>query len=48
MIKFETVEKIFVARVDDSISIYDPSIGGILLGNNNKSDNPYFFFMNLF
>ena len=26
----------------------DDSIGGILLGNNNESDNPHFFFMNPF
>ena len=30
------------------ITTYDPSIGGILLGNNNESDNPYFCFMNPF
>ena len=30
------------------IITYDPSISGILLGNNNESDNPYFFFMNPF
>ena len=41
-------KKFIVARFDDSITTYDPSIGGILLGNNNKSDNPYFFFMNPF
>ena len=27
---------------------FDDSIGGILLGNNNESGNPYFFFMNPF
>ena len=42
------LKKSIVARFGDSITTYDPSIGGILLGNNNKSDNPYFFFMNPF
>ena len=35
------LKKFIVVRFDDSI-------GGILLGNNNESDNPYFFFMNPF
>ena len=35
------LKKLIVVRFDDSI-------GGILLGNNNESDNPYFCFMNPF
>ena len=42
------LKKIIVARFDDSITTYDPSIGGILLGNNNESNNQYFCFMNPF
>ena len=34
-------KKFIVVRFDDSI-------GGILLGNNNESNNPHFFFMNPF
>ena len=42
------LKKIIVARFDDSITTYDPSIGGILLGNNNERDHSYFSFMNPF
>ena len=45
---FETVEKLIVARFDESITTYDPSIGEILFGNNKESENRYFVFMNPF
>ena len=31
---------------NNSITTFDPATGGILSGDNNESDNPYFFFMN--
>ena len=37
-----------LARFNDSITTYDPSTGGILSGDNNEGDIPYFFFMNPF
>ena len=36
------MKKKIVARFDDSINTYDPSIVGIFLGNNNKSDESTF------
>ena len=41
-------KKFIVARFDDSITTYDPSIFGVLVGNNNERDNSYFFLMNPF
>ena len=42
------MKKFIVARFDDSIATYDPSIFGVLLGNTSENDNSYFFFMNPF
>ena len=39
-------KKFIVARFDDSITTYDPSIFGVLLGTNNERDSSYFFLMN--
>ena len=45
---WDSWNNLVIARSDDSITTYDASVGGILLGNNNQSDNSYFFFMNTF
>ena len=42
------LKKSIVARFGDSITTYDPSISGILLGNNNERDHSYFSFINPF
>ena len=38
------LENFLVARFDASIATYDPSIGEILLGNSNKSNESIFLF----
>ena len=44
MINIWDTKKFLVTKFHDSITTYDPSIGGILLGNNNKSDESIFLF----
>ena len=42
------MKKFLVTRFHDSITKYDPSIGEILLGNNNKSDEFIFLDESIF
>ena len=44
MINIWDTKKFLVTKFHDSITTYDPSIGGILLGNNKKSDESIFLF----
>ena len=38
------MKKFLVTRFHESITTYDPSTGGMLLGNNNKSEECIFIF----